>query len=93
MPKIFTYYGAAGRMKPLLVIFLVAIVGPLVFCQGVWTQQHGGKFATSLCAELITPNGYNCIEYRVSGAVTKFYLYVSLDTLLSEKLTLNVQQE
>ncbi|CAM6090346.1 unnamed protein product [Calypogeia fissa] len=49
-------------MRPVLLVVL-GFVSPLLFCGGLWAQSGGGgKFATSLCAELIEPNNYTCIE-------------------------------
>ncbi|CAM6096442.1 unnamed protein product [Calypogeia fissa] len=53
-------------MRPALFVLLLGLVGPLLLCRGVWSIQSAGlgKLATSLCAEIIRPNGYSCIEHK-----------------------------
>ncbi|CAM6090344.1 unnamed protein product [Calypogeia fissa] len=53
-------------MRPALFALLLGLVGPLLLCRGVWSIQSAGlgRLATSLCAEIIRPNGYSCIEHK-----------------------------
>ncbi|CAM6090345.1 unnamed protein product [Calypogeia fissa] len=65
MPEDFLHHQLAAKMRPVLLVLLLGLVGPLLCCRRVWAQSGGGgKSATSLCAELIEPNNYTCIEYR-----------------------------